>query len=102
MTRFLAALIAGSAVLTLSACASPHAPTLAERAAALPDNGAVSDGDTFTCRRIQITGTRRFERICTLDSEWAEQAGRTNEAVEAIGAADRSQVRPDVFPGMYP
>lgn len=99
MIRFLAVLIAGSAVLTLSACASPHAPTLAERAAALPDNGEVSDGDSFTCRRIQITGTRRFERICTLDSEWAEQADRTNEAVGAVGAADRSQVRPFNPPG---
>tara|TARA_R110002073_G_scaffold228447_3_gene389270 strand:+ start:3113 stop:3421 length:309 start_codon:yes stop_codon:yes gene_type:complete len=99
MPRFIALLLAGGAVFALAACATPTDPTPAELAEALPDHGEVSDGDSFTCRRIQITGTRMFERVCALDSQWAEQADRTGEAVNAIGAGDRSQVRPDSFGG---
>lgn len=102
MTRILAVLLAGGALLTLEACATSTKPTQAELAEALPDHGAISDGDTFTCRRIQITGTRMYERICARDSQWAEQANRTGEAAEAIGAADRSQVRPADFGGPRP
>ena len=90
MTRLTASLLASAALLSLGACTTPvdpdAGPTMAERVAALPENGEISDGDTFTCRRVQIT-------------EWAEQADRTGEAVNAIGAADRSQVRPFDPPG---
>ena len=102
MTRLTASLLASAALLSLGACTTPvdpdAGPTMAERVAALPENGEISDGDTFTCRRVQITGTRMYERVCARDSEWAEQADRT-EAVNAIGAADRSQVRPFDPPG---
>ena len=63
------------------------------------DQGMTESGEEFTCRRIQITGTRRFQRICTSDAQWEEQQRRTEEAVDAIRAGDRGPVRPDQFEG---
>lgn len=68
-------------------------------AGAPPDEGVTEEGTEYTCRRIQVTGTRRFERICTSDAEWDEQARRTQNGVDQIGEADRSPVRPDIFTG---
>ncbi len=94
-------ILLGSLSVAIAGCAAPvdpdAGPTLAERIAALPEHGEISDGDTFTCRRIQITGTRRFERVCARDSQWEDQADRTREAVSRISEADRTDARKPVF-----
>lgn len=97
MTSSTAFLLISSLAVAVCGCATPVDPnagsTLAERVAALPEHGEISDGDTFTCRRIQFTGTRRFERICARDSQWQDQADRTREAVSRISEADRTEAR---------
>tara|TARA_R110002073_G_scaffold228447_3_gene389269 strand:+ start:2699 stop:3046 length:348 start_codon:yes stop_codon:yes gene_type:complete len=101
MTSSTAFVLISSLTVAVCGCATPvdpnAGPTLAERIAALPEHGEISDGDTFTCRRIQITGTRRFERICARDSQWEDQADRTREAVSRISEADRTEAREPVF-----
>ncbi|GLK52442.1 hypothetical protein GCM10017621_19500 [Maricaulis virginensis] len=81
-------------LILLSACA-----TTSDDNVALADQGVTEEGTEYTCRRIQVTGTRRFERVCTSDAEWDDQARRTQDGVDHIGAADRSPVRPETPSG---
>jgi hypothetical protein len=65
-----------------------------------PDEGETEEGTPFRCERIQITGTRQYERICYSREEWEAQSRRTGDALRTIQDADRSDVRPADFGGV--
>jgi hypothetical protein len=100
MTRFNIKTFAGLlAVATLTAVAGCATTADDEVAEALPDQGLTSDGDRFTCRRIQVTGTRQRERICYTEAEWEAYQERVRQGVDAVRNGDRGDARPAEFGG---
>ncbi|WP_203291226.1 hypothetical protein [Maricaulis parjimensis] len=93
-TTFLTAAISLAGLVLLSACA-----TTDDEYAGMPDEGVTAEGTEYTCRRIRVTGSRLSERVCASNADWEEQARRTQEGVDAVGAGNRGPVRPGEFAG---
>jgi hypothetical protein len=93
-----AALIASA--FTLAGCATTTDMDEEANMQAAQDEGVTEEGTPFRCERIQITGTRQYERICYSREEWEAQARRTGDAVRSIQDADRGDVRPSDFGGV--
>ncbi len=100
MTKFniktLACAVGAATLTAVAGCATTSNDEVAE---ALPDQGVTSEGDRFTCRRIQVTGTRQRERICYTEAEWDAYQERVREGVDSTREGNRGEVRPDTFGG---
>ncbi|WP_323760965.1 hypothetical protein [Maricaulis sp.] len=91
------ACLLGAATLTaVAGCATTSDDEVAQ---ALPDQGVTSEGDRFTCRRIQVTGTRQRERICYTEAEWEAYQERVRQGVDSVRDGNRGEARPDSFTG---
>lgn len=87
-----------STALMLTGCATTSETSQQTSTEAWPDEGETAEGTPFRCERIQITGTRRFERICYSREQWEAMAENTQDNVRVIQDADRGTVRATEFP----
>jgi hypothetical protein len=93
---WISGVVGAAGLLMLSACATTSNDEMAANA---PDEGVTEEGTQYTCRMIRVTGTRMTERVCTSNEQWEDQARRTQDGVDHIGAHDRGAVRPAEFGG---
>lgn len=86
-----------AAAFTMTGCVSTNdndtAVIAATGAEALPDEGVTVEGTPFRCERVQITGTRRYERICYSRAQWEAMVRDTQANIREIQSGSRGDAR---------
>ena len=85
-------LVLAACAAAMSACASQPAKTVAAEAAPVSASGpevAEADGSQRVCRRMEVMGSIRPQRVCATQAEWDAKAEQDQEGVESFDRARR-------------
>lgn len=94
--QFLIGLLGVASLVSVAACATTSDEDAAN---AMPDEGVTAEGEAFTCRYIQVTGTRQRERVCLSNADRDAQAERVRQGVDSTRDGNRGEARPADFGG---
>ena len=101
--------LALAAAFTVTACATTTQTDMtagtdtdviaAAGAETSPDEGVTAEGTPFRCERIQVTGPRRYERICYSREQWEAMVRDTQANVREIQSGSRGDARGAEYSG---